>query len=372
MKAKALYLSRRYFDTETLQKWIKHQNTSSIYWFHVASLGEFEQATVFMNNVRTLDHSAKFVVSFFSPSGYNNASLMNDCYKIYLPKDTYKSMCLLAKAINPKALFILKSEFWINLLRAIDDLKIPRFHLNSSITKNDLIFRFKVFRKLLYKSQGIFTSNQATYDLLSSFDLQNVYLINDPRIEKSINNINEIPAHLSFIKNIPEDIFVFGSVYPTDIELIKYIRNEFPFKTIVVPHELNGKNLDLFKLELGFDTIISSSDLNNKLGKRTLWNKMGDLKYLYAFAKYAYVGGTNKGLHNTVEATVNKIPVFVNKEFVRNKNNNEAVLPFESINQLSNLIRENMDQKEVKEIEEYYIENNTFIEFLKNNLLSEI
>src|SRR5690554_940856 len=59
------------------------------YWFHCASVGEFEQARPLIERVKQKDNSAIIIVTFFSPSGYNlrkDYSLANHVF--YLPMDT--------------------------------------------------------------------------------------------------------------------------------------------------------------------------------------------------------------------------------------------------------------------------------------------
>ena len=41
-------------------------------WFHCASLGEFEQGVPVMESLRATHPDHKIIVSFFSPSGYEN------------------------------------------------------------------------------------------------------------------------------------------------------------------------------------------------------------------------------------------------------------------------------------------------------------
>ena len=40
-----------------------------VYWFHCASLGEFEQARPLLEKIK-MEHTCKIVLTFFSPSGF--------------------------------------------------------------------------------------------------------------------------------------------------------------------------------------------------------------------------------------------------------------------------------------------------------------
>ena len=49
---------------------LKPLQGTDVIWFHVASLGEFEQARPIIEEVKELYPSHKILVTFFSPSGY--------------------------------------------------------------------------------------------------------------------------------------------------------------------------------------------------------------------------------------------------------------------------------------------------------------
>ena len=64
-----------------------HGTKRTIYWFHVSSHGEFLQSRSVLEGLKEVEPHIKIIVSYFSPSGYNNADdKIIDC-KIYLPFD---------------------------------------------------------------------------------------------------------------------------------------------------------------------------------------------------------------------------------------------------------------------------------------------
>jgi 3-deoxy-D-manno-octulosonic-acid transferase len=50
----------------------KSENQSPIAWFHVASLGEYEQAKPVIKQLKSKKPAFTVVLSFYSPSGYEN------------------------------------------------------------------------------------------------------------------------------------------------------------------------------------------------------------------------------------------------------------------------------------------------------------
>ena len=58
-------------------------------WFHAASMGEFEQAKPVIEILKNSDKSIIIIVTFFSPSGYNNQKDYEFAdHALYLPFDT--------------------------------------------------------------------------------------------------------------------------------------------------------------------------------------------------------------------------------------------------------------------------------------------
>ncbi|MEG2666629.1 MAG: glycosyltransferase N-terminal domain-containing protein, partial [Bacteroidales bacterium] len=82
VKAKALAQGHKHWKEE-LQTFAVQQKAPVI-WFHVASLGEYEQGIQLMESIREHYPSYKILLTFFSPSGYehckNNSLADKVCY----------------------------------------------------------------------------------------------------------------------------------------------------------------------------------------------------------------------------------------------------------------------------------------------------
>ena len=63
---------------------------TNLYWFHCASLGEFDQGIPLMFLLKEKDPTSKILVTFFSPSGMDHFHKRKHCadYLHYLPIDT--------------------------------------------------------------------------------------------------------------------------------------------------------------------------------------------------------------------------------------------------------------------------------------------
>ena len=78
-------------------------------WFHCASLGEFEQGVPIIKAVKKKFPDHQIVVSFFSPSGYENKknTTLADVV-VYLPMDTISNAKRFIQAIDPALVLFIK------------------------------------------------------------------------------------------------------------------------------------------------------------------------------------------------------------------------------------------------------------------------
>ena len=94
---------------ETLQNNIKKEDT--VFWFHCASLGEYEQGLPVFEKLKSKYPKAKIVLSFFSPSGYEvRKENPLTSIVVYLPLDSKRNAEIFLKLVNPK----LVARFYIN------------------------------------------------------------------------------------------------------------------------------------------------------------------------------------------------------------------------------------------------------------------
>ena len=111
----------------------KNETENDIYWFHAASLGEYEQIKPVLAGLKEIEPSSKSIVSFFSPSGYNHVNDQNIDCKIYLPFDFFWIINRCLKIVKPKKTiltnlhvdmdyFDLKKKLPKNIVPAFDSL----------------------------------------------------------------------------------------------------------------------------------------------------------------------------------------------------------------------------------------------------------
>ena len=115
---------RHFYHSKKRPTQIAKKSTSRVL-IHCASLGEYEMAR--STSFALKNKGIEVVISFFSPSGYQNTPHTSDYfdYKVYLPMDTSKRTKEFLNAIDPDFVLFIKSEIWPNLLDQCIKGQIP-------------------------------------------------------------------------------------------------------------------------------------------------------------------------------------------------------------------------------------------------------
>jgi 3-deoxy-D-manno-octulosonic-acid transferase len=280
----------------------------NIVWFHASSLGEYEQGKSVIKIYKQKNPNHKILLSFYSPSGYNNIkySELAD-WVFYLPHDTKKNAKFIAQNINPIKVIFIKSEFWFNYIQELKKEDIPVYFISSIFRKEQYFFKFygKWFAKQLQKASYFFVQNTESEKLLKSIDINNVKVIGDSRFETVLDNAREEYTNRiiqEFCKN--SKILIAGSTWKNDLKLFENL----DYKIIIAPHELD--QLDRLK-EINNSSLLSDCEIGNCSKYDVLIiDKIGILSKIYRYADIAYIGGGfGKGIHNCLEAAVYNVPV---------------------------------------------------------------
>lgn len=299
--------------------------TDHVFWFHCASLGEFEQGLPIFAALKKANPHHKVVLSFFSPSGYEikKHSSIADVV-VYLPLDSPTNAHLFLDLIHPNLIVFVKYEIWINYLLEIKKRHYRAILISALFRENQLYFKWYggLFRKAFMAFEHIFVQDVQSQILLEQINLHNTMIAGDTRFDRVLQNkssVKSIEYINEFINN--QICIIIGSSWPEDEAILcDYInRTNHPVKFIIVPHNVNALHINQIKRQLNVKTTVyttlNSTDLTNS--KVLIINTIGMLSHLYHYAQIAYVGGAmgKTGLHNILEPAVFGIPVVIGKNF---------------------------------------------------------
>ncbi|MEE8341618.1 MAG: glycosyltransferase N-terminal domain-containing protein [Candidatus Neomarinimicrobiota bacterium] len=315
---------------QSLKGWDKN---NSIYWFHAASHGEFEQVRPVLKGLKEIDKKCYVIASFFSPSGYNNVKDPNIDCKIYLPFDFIWSIRKALKIVKPKKLIFASYDIWPNFVWLANRRKIhtnvfaARFDYNTS----KLLFVLKNFYRTVYQSfSTIYTiTDEDNYQLnkiLPQLNKPIVRVLGNPRYDRVKENADKFTKYHTISVLMREKRLIVGSVWPEDERRIlnsvfKLMEEDKELCIFWVPHEPSEKyiqsSVHMFKSN-GFNPTVIRSKKTTKIknDRVVILGVVGVLSKFYWQGQIAYIGGGfSSGIHNVMEPAIARLPVIFGPKY---------------------------------------------------------
>ncbi|KVV14453.1 3-deoxy-D-manno-octulosonic acid transferase [Flavobacterium sp. TAB 87] len=318
-----LFVSGRKDVFSTLSE--KIEPTDKTFWFHAASLGEYEQGLPIIEKIKSTHPNHKIIVTFFSPSGYEvrkNNTVAD--VTVYLPMDTKSNAKKFISLVHPEKVFFIKYEFWLNYLSELEKNKIPTYLVSGVFRENQIFFKRYggFYRKALTAFTYFFVQNEKSKKLLNDIHLNNVIVSGDTRFDRVVA-ILEKDNQLDFIAEFKNNTttIVVGSSWPKDeSSLIDYINSTAKnVKFIIAPHNIKMDQIEQLKNAIIKKTVLFSEKENQNLKEFDVFiiDTIGILTKIYSYADIAYVGGGfgNPGVHNLLEPATFGVPIVIGPNF---------------------------------------------------------
>ena len=319
----------------------KIQPSDAVFWFHAASLGEYEQGLPVIEAIKKQFPNRKIIITFFSPSGYEvrkNNTVAD--VTVYLPLDTKSNAKQFIKLVHPEMVFFIKYEYWPNYLSELKKQQIKTYLISGILRENQAFFKWYggFYRNALQTFDYFFVQNESSKKLLQNIGFNNVTVSGDTRFDRVVS-ILERDNSLDFIEEFKDNTttIVIGSSWPKDeILLVNYINQSADdVKFIIAPHNIKSKQIQELKKSIAKKTILfSEKDTLLTQGERTDGSKqaqhkkiadfqvfiidtIGILTKVYSYADITYVGGGfgNPGVHNILETATFGLPVVVGPNY---------------------------------------------------------
>ena len=299
--------------------------TDKTIWMHCASLGEFEQGLPVLKALKTAYKNHKIVVSFFSPSGYENKKYIPLADSVvYLPIDTKSNAKQFLDLIHPDLIVFVKYDIWPNFLAEIKRQQLKAILISASFREQQSYFKWYggLVRQSLFAFEHIFTQNESSKELLGNIQFNNVSVSGDTRFDRVAQQL-DIDNSIDFIEEFKNntDTIIFGSSWPEDDKLfIPFINNcKKDIKFIIAPHKISANYTASLKSQIHKKTITYSEKDKENLANYDVFilDTIGYLSKAYSYADIAYVGGGagKTGLHNILEPATFGIPILIGENY---------------------------------------------------------
>lgn len=299
--------------------------SDKVIWLHCASLGEYEQGLPVFQALKEHYSDHKFVMTFFSPSGYEirKDNPIADVV-VYLPLDQKSVVKRFLDLTHPELVVFVKYDLWPNYLLELKRRNITSILISALFRPTQAYFKFYGgwLKKLLFSFDHIFTQDTDSKVLLNSIGYDAVTVSGDTRFDRVGNQLNTDNT-LDFIAEFKNNqtCIVAGSTWPEDeVLLVDYINNcKDDIKFIIAPHNMDLNQIKSMIKRIEKPTVLYSNYKNETLIDKSVFivDTIGLLTKIYNYADIAYVGGAMgaTGLHNTLEAATFGAPIVIGKNY---------------------------------------------------------
>ncbi len=289
------------------------------YWFHCASLGEYDMALPLIAACVATDPKVEIVVSFYSPSGmqhFHKRGFVPHAV-FYLPADLPSTMRRLVQAVAADRLYLLKYEFWPNLLQAAQNAKLDTFAVNTILRPSQVYFSWYggFFRKALQRVAYFGVQNMATQELLKGVGIaaQQIEVLGDLRWNRVLEAKQNAPRNMiieRFCKG--SQLLILGSSWQQEENLVAQLQTDLHL--LIAPHDVSRAHLDTLKAQfpeaLWYSQVEKNPASFSPTAKIMILDTIGQLSSAYQYGSVAFVGGGFSGsLHNILEPLAYGLPV---------------------------------------------------------------
>jgi 3-deoxy-D-manno-octulosonic-acid transferase len=302
--------------------------TDKVIWMHAASLGEYEQGLPVLEKLKENFPQHKVLVTFFSPSGYENVVKKKHIADVmcYLPFDKKNTVKEFVSQFNAELFFTVKYDYWYNLLAELKSKGAKIYVISALFYERQSFFTSygKWFVKQLQKDvDWFFHQTQFSLALAKSVGLMKSSVTGDTRFDR-VKQLRERNNHVDFIADFigQNKVVVFGSSWQAEEKIAEVVsRKNNTVKLIIAPHDLKrvGHLKSIFPDALLYSQI-QEAQLSTNNAQLLIIDSIGLLSKLYSYADAAVVGGGfhDAGLHNILEAATFGVPVIFGNHYKKN------------------------------------------------------
>ena len=307
-------------------------NRISPVWFHVASVGEYEQAKPVITAIGKHSPEIPVVITFSSPSGFHFArrkelldGSSNIVFVDYLPFDSVGNMKTCFELIRPRLLVLVKFDLWPNQIWCAHDSEVPVILIDATLspTSKRLSGAGRRFYRSVYNAitriLAISDEDAARFrDSLTAH--AHISVAGDTRFDRVVERWrNRGDTGFVFPQSPANNdrVLIAGSTWPQDeVHLLpalgRILKKEPRVRVIIAPHEPTADHVEPLRawaktLDM---PVATSSDSITEDTRVVIIDTVGILAEAYRFGDVAYIGGSfSTGVHSVIEPAIAGLPV---------------------------------------------------------------
>lgn len=300
----------------------KQQGIRADFCFEFSSEGEFAQINSLVEDALALGKKIELVM--FSPSVEKQVLALYEKHPeqiryLRYPLLTYscfsQALCF-TNWVTSKTLYLVRYDFFPEFLfwsrRPGHFLKLLWLSFKKTRLQNKKLSKLKI--KFLQASSLNVFATQEDLDFVKPLGFSGI--IYDFRMEqihrRKLNRQTKFSQHfanhsqlLNHLRQSPQQL-IFGNAWLSDLHLLEKLPDAC--SVLIVPHQLDQKNLTSFQVELeklGLDSQLVDQNTTHFQAPVLILNMKGVLCELYADFTHAYVGGGfGASIHSVLEPLI--------------------------------------------------------------------
>jgi 3-deoxy-D-manno-octulosonic-acid transferase len=299
-----------------MRQW-RAAHSGEVYWFHCASLGEFEQGRPVMECLRRERPEVIILLTFFSPSGYEiRKNYAGADGVFYLPIDSRSGSSDFLDIIQPKCAIFVKYEYWPCYFLGCKNRGIPLMMISAILRPNQRFFGWSRFFwiPVLQCVSHYFVQDEGTMKLLIGIGINRVTLVGDTRFDRVLEiaaGANELPEVRQWSQGA--QVLIAGSTWPPDEQVLYSWWQKAPdnWKMMLVPHDIGSAHVEAIQRQWPDAMLWSQrTEVGWARSRVVIIDEIGMLSTLYRYATLTWIGGGfGAGIHNALEAAAWSVPV---------------------------------------------------------------
>ena len=295
-------------------------------WFHTVSAGEAIAAIPVIEYVLQNRVSERVLITTTTPTGYKAmesrfGSRIDLCY---VPYDVPSCVKRFLNRTQPKALFLMETELWPNLVNQTAQGGVPVYLLNARLSEKSAsgYSRIGALALSMFKNlRMVACQYRDTAARFHDLGMPNEKLVVTGNVKFDLNDQDaRLPEDLNDLKELKDTgklVWIAGSTHNPEEEVVldahKSVLGQFPdAKLILAPRHTKRAHEILTKCtSRGLQAcLLSDLDLSKEV---IIVDRMGILFPLYQCAMIAFVGGSlqHTGGHNPIEPAYFGLPILM-------------------------------------------------------------
>ncbi len=292
-------------------------------WFHTVSAGETIAAVVLIESMLARFPGQRVLVTTMTPTGSGEVQrrLGGRVDHCYAPYDFTRSVRRFFSAVKPKALVLMETELWPNLIDFAYRTGAPVVLVNGRLSEKSAEGYRRISgltRDMLGKLSAVACQTPAHGERFESLGARNVQVVGSVKFDVSLSDSNRSEARsLASLWALSERrVWIGASTHEGEEEiLLEAARSVLECHSdacfLLVPrHPFRAQEVSALVRERQFSVALQS-ELEGPAPQVVVGDVMGTQLTLFGLAEVAFVGGSlvDRGGHNPIEPALWQCPV---------------------------------------------------------------